>query len=220
MLFKIIIRFLDFFPGFLFRMLAAIVAEKKSKMPFSPKDSFIVFCHTYCLDREERLTAATRNSLAKAAKILSHFPNATIVFGCCDFPEGLKEKESSLKMAFLADQGIGAERIRDVGDVSNTATEVKKGLEFLDKQFAFDSAAGIIVITEEVCASGQLLLWKRCLPKNFKFGYATIKGEWGDNCLYSAQKSPRIWLLASVFRYWLFFFFGLKAGFIKESSDK
>lgn len=219
MLFKIFLKILDFLPEFPFRCLKAIWITRAREIPFLETDTFIIFCHTYCLDRDKNLTRATKRSLLLAASLCSRYPKSTIVFGCCDFPKGFKEEELFKKIAFLVEGGVPKEKIISIGDVSNTVTEVKKGIEYLEHAEHTSGAKGIMVIAEQICASSQLILWHKYLPKKFKLGFATFVGEFNEDHIYSAQKSERLWLLASVFRYWLFYVFGMRAGFIKESAD-
>lgn len=193
------------------------MGEKGEEIPFGKDDCFVIFCHTYCLNRKEKMTVATRKSMEAAAGICKRFSNATIFFPCCSYPADLTEKERVIKSRVLVNSGVVKEKFKYLGTVTNTITEVKKGIDFLSRDRGFK---GVVVVTEQNCAKSQLILWKKLLPSGLKLGYCAIEGECNDDCIYLPQKSPKLWLLASIFRYYLFLVFGTKAGFIKEPAIK
>jgi hypothetical protein len=213
---KIILCFLKILPEFPFRWLRALWIKKPERLPFCEKEVFFIFCHTFCLDAAGEMTEATKNGLIAAAQLCKIFLEAIIVFDYCSFPKDRRWKEDEIKEKFLAQLGVAPERIRRLGPVANTVEEVIKGKALL----AASGVSGAVIVTEEVCARSQLLLWRKLLPPQLKLGFVPIKGRWDDSCIYSLQKNPRLWLLADIIRYWLFFFFGAKAGRIKESADE
>lgn len=217
MIFKSIFFIIDRLPEFPFRWLTAIWVKKLEKMPFGKNDYFFIFPHSYCLDGSGKMTQGTENGLLAAIEMHQNNENSIILLDAVSFPAGEYKKEFQVKKDFLLNNGVASQKIVETGPIENTVGEVKSIVDFFS-QYSGDN--GLMVIMEEVCASGQLLLWKKCLPGNIKFGYTTVKGAHGKHCRYLAQKSERIWLLASVFRYWLFFFFGKRAGFIKEPADE